>query len=193
MESNYQEESINWCGEVDQAEQESNDLGVGRSYECEFCKRGFNTAQALGGHMNIHRRDRARNKPTSTNSNKQEENHFGPRFYHLIPASSYNQSVNHHFVHHDHQPSLSFSTYFPASTSSTRPLYRSHLLDQRYCSNEFDRHQQQPENQLTHDDWRMSLDLDYTPTILEDLEKNRQVVMSQKEELDLELRLGNDS
>ncbi|KAK3140438.1 hypothetical protein QOZ80_5AG0400990 [Eleusine coracana subsp. coracana] len=31
-------------------------------YECVFCKRGFTTAQALGGHMNIHRRDRA--KPT---------------------------------------------------------------------------------------------------------------------------------
>lgn len=28
-------------------------------YECVFCKRGFTTPQALGGHMNIHRRDRA--------------------------------------------------------------------------------------------------------------------------------------
>ena len=27
-------------------------------YECSFCKRGFNNAQALGGHMNIHRKDR---------------------------------------------------------------------------------------------------------------------------------------
>ncbi|KQK06974.1 hypothetical protein BRADI_2g31850v3 [Brachypodium distachyon] len=41
-------------------------------YECVFCKRGFTTAQALGGHMNIHRRDRAkppsliRGDPTST-------------------------------------------------------------------------------------------------------------------------------
>ncbi|XP_047091086.1 uncharacterized protein LOC124702949 [Lolium rigidum] len=32
-------------------------------YECVFCKRGFTTAQALGGHMNIHRRDRDRVKP----------------------------------------------------------------------------------------------------------------------------------
>lgn len=29
-----------------------------RMYECTFCKRGFTNAQALGGHMNIHRRDR---------------------------------------------------------------------------------------------------------------------------------------
>ncbi|KAL6865262.1 hypothetical protein ACP4OV_016413 [Aristida adscensionis] len=35
-------------------------------YECVFCKRGFTTAQALGGHMNIHRRDRA--KPAGRDS-----------------------------------------------------------------------------------------------------------------------------
>ncbi|XP_037425093.1 zinc finger protein 11-like [Triticum urartu] len=29
-------------------------------YGCVFCKRGFTTAQALGGHMNVHRRDRAK-------------------------------------------------------------------------------------------------------------------------------------
>lgn len=30
-----------------------------RSYSCSFCKRQFRTAQALGGHMNVHRRERA--------------------------------------------------------------------------------------------------------------------------------------
>ncbi|KAI3750106.1 hypothetical protein L2E82_20731 [Cichorium intybus] len=30
-----------------------------RSYECTFCKRGFTNAQALGGHMNIHRKHKA--------------------------------------------------------------------------------------------------------------------------------------
>ncbi|KAK4802487.1 hypothetical protein SAY86_000690 [Trapa natans] len=29
-----------------------------RSYTCSFCKREFQSAQALGGHMNVHRRDR---------------------------------------------------------------------------------------------------------------------------------------
>ncbi|TXG58659.1 hypothetical protein EZV62_016488 [Acer yangbiense] len=33
---------------------------VNKSYTCAFCKRGFSNAQALGGHMNIHRRDRAK-------------------------------------------------------------------------------------------------------------------------------------
>ncbi|XP_024995605.1 zinc finger protein 10-like isoform X2 [Cynara cardunculus var. scolymus] len=50
-----------------------------RSYTCTFCKREFRSAQALGGHMNVHRRDRARlhqsqpnlktpNLPSSTTS-----------------------------------------------------------------------------------------------------------------------------
>ncbi|GLU07738.1 hypothetical protein SLE2022_246860 [Rubroshorea leprosula] len=29
-------------------------------YTCSFCKREFKSAQALGGHMNVHRRERAR-------------------------------------------------------------------------------------------------------------------------------------
>ncbi|GAA0176205.1 hypothetical protein LIER_29242 [Lithospermum erythrorhizon] len=31
-----------------------------RSYTCIFCKKDFRSAQSLGGHMNIHRRDRAK-------------------------------------------------------------------------------------------------------------------------------------
>ncbi|RWV96178.1 hypothetical protein GW17_00041138 [Ensete ventricosum] len=31
-----------------------------RSYSCSFCRREFRSAQALGGHMNVHRRDKAR-------------------------------------------------------------------------------------------------------------------------------------
>lgn len=34
--------------------------GQARPYICDFCKRGFSNAQALGGHMNIHRKDRAK-------------------------------------------------------------------------------------------------------------------------------------
>ncbi|CAL9137717.1 unnamed protein product [Musa acuminata var. zebrina] len=31
-----------------------------RTYCCSFCRREFKSAQALGGHMNVHRRDKAR-------------------------------------------------------------------------------------------------------------------------------------
>ncbi|XP_042476234.1 probable transcriptional regulator RABBIT EARS [Macadamia integrifolia] len=37
-----------------------------RSYSCSFCGREFRSAQALGGHMNVHRRDRARLKQSSS-------------------------------------------------------------------------------------------------------------------------------
>ncbi|KAI3705612.1 hypothetical protein L1987_75851 [Smallanthus sonchifolius] len=33
-----------------------------RSYSCSFCRREFRSAQALGGHMNVHRRERAKLK-----------------------------------------------------------------------------------------------------------------------------------
>nr|POF09462.1 transcriptional regulator superman [Quercus suber] len=36
-----------------------------KSYICSFCKREFRSAQALGGHMNVHRRDRARLRQSS--------------------------------------------------------------------------------------------------------------------------------
>ncbi|CAN6486328.1 unnamed protein product [Victoria cruziana] len=45
------------------AEDAGNILGATwppRSYTCTFCRREFRSAQALGGHMNVHRRDRAR-------------------------------------------------------------------------------------------------------------------------------------
>ncbi|PWA21870.1 hypothetical protein CTI12_AA629500 [Artemisia annua] len=33
-----------------------------RSYSCSFCRREFRSAQALGGHMNVHRREKAKLK-----------------------------------------------------------------------------------------------------------------------------------
>ncbi|OMO59068.1 Zinc finger, C2H2-like protein [Corchorus capsularis] len=43
-----------------------------RSYSCSFCRREFRSAQALGGHMNVHRRDRARLKQSLTHPNNEE-------------------------------------------------------------------------------------------------------------------------
>ncbi|XP_021752456.1 transcriptional regulator SUPERMAN-like [Chenopodium quinoa] len=40
-----------------------------RSYRCSFCKREFRSAQALGGHMNVHRRDRAQLRQLSLINN----------------------------------------------------------------------------------------------------------------------------
>ncbi|RWW26394.1 hypothetical protein BHE74_00009737 [Ensete ventricosum] len=46
--------------------EESGDRATGaRSFDCSFCKRGFSNAQALGGHMNMHRKDKAKLKHPS--------------------------------------------------------------------------------------------------------------------------------
>ncbi|KAL3518143.1 hypothetical protein ACH5RR_020732 [Cinchona calisaya] len=45
-----------------------------RVYECSFCKKGFSNAQALGGHMNIHRKDKAKLKQATSSSNHQRLN-----------------------------------------------------------------------------------------------------------------------
>ncbi|XP_050366756.1 transcriptional regulator SUPERMAN-like [Argentina anserina] len=39
-----------------------------KNFTCSFCKREFRSAQALGGHMNVHRRDRARLRLLPPNS-----------------------------------------------------------------------------------------------------------------------------
>ncbi|KAI5665960.1 hypothetical protein M9H77_15813 [Catharanthus roseus] len=52
----------------DQSQQQTH--VVIRSYECNFCKKGFSNAQALGGHMNIHRKDKAKLKQASKETKK---------------------------------------------------------------------------------------------------------------------------
>ncbi|KAM7262937.1 hypothetical protein ACFE04_000620 [Oxalis oulophora] len=54
-------EKNSWCFD-EQSNSGYNNHGGVKSYACSFCKRGFSNAQALGGHMNIHRRDRAKLK-----------------------------------------------------------------------------------------------------------------------------------
>ncbi|XP_062182830.1 zinc finger protein 10-like [Phragmites australis] len=53
-----------------------------RSYSCSFCQRDFRSAQALGGHMNVHRRDRALLRQGSSPDDVQEASceqpHQGP-------------------------------------------------------------------------------------------------------------------
>ncbi|XP_010515886.1 PREDICTED: transcriptional regulator TAC1-like [Camelina sativa] len=44
-----------------------------RPYICDFCERGFSNAQALGGHMNIHRKDRAKLRQANLKEEDTEE------------------------------------------------------------------------------------------------------------------------
>ncbi|XP_057470964.1 zinc finger protein 10-like [Actinidia eriantha] len=53
-----------------------------RSYSCSFCKREFRSAQALGGHMNVHRRDRARLKQSPISPHDEDRHHQQHQNYH---------------------------------------------------------------------------------------------------------------
>ncbi|MCL7039472.1 hypothetical protein MKW94_008306 [Papaver nudicaule] len=96
-----------------------------RSYSCNFCRREFRSAQALGGHMNVHRRDRARLKQSSPTSPHQNNNFNGniPQYQttnHLVqphqnPLSHVENSSHHHPDHQVHRSSLVFSNLDPNS------------------------------------------------------------------------------
>lgn len=58
-----------------------------RNYRCSFCKKEFKSAQALGGHMNVHRRDRARMRLSSPNSLLDSPNP-NPNFPSLSPSAA---------------------------------------------------------------------------------------------------------
>jgi hypothetical protein len=55
---------------LDDEQRQEEESRQARMYDCTFCKRGFSNAQALGGHMNIHRKDKAKLHQTPANSNQ---------------------------------------------------------------------------------------------------------------------------
>ncbi|OAY63933.1 Transcriptional regulator SUPERMAN [Ananas comosus] len=61
-----------------------------RSYACSFCRREFRSAQALGGHMNVHRRDRARLKLSSSSigDNQDSPDDHGRDLYPNAPQAT---------------------------------------------------------------------------------------------------------
>lgn len=76
------------------AEDTSNIMGTTwppRSYTCTFCRREFRSAQALGGHMNVHRRDRARLHQASSHNNSSNHNLISPLSLSQYPSNSFLQ------------------------------------------------------------------------------------------------------
>ncbi|XP_058746327.1 transcriptional regulator SUPERMAN-like [Vicia villosa] len=169
----------------DNDDNDDHDMGIGRSYECVFCKRGFTTAQALGGHMNIHRKDRANNNKSVTKAT-------------FIPPSSSKLVLDHHH-HHDSYGDLGFYStinpshgYYSSSISSkttTTPEVDSLNYHQLYFPSHHVQYSEMlcVENQrmFGSQDWR-GLSLYANPLIKDKIENNNEV-----DELDLELRLGH--
>ncbi|KAD3336207.1 hypothetical protein R6Q59_028564 [Mikania micrantha] len=90
-----------------------------RSYTCSFCRREFRSAQALGGHMNVHRRDRARLKKISSSNNNQDlEPHTS---FDICVLPNPNKISNPNFDHLDH-PLYSSSSPRPSTVSILHPF-----------------------------------------------------------------------
>ncbi|KAK8693974.1 hypothetical protein V6N13_071540 [Hibiscus sabdariffa] len=178
METNHElEDSKSSSEETDRSEQSNDETGTGRSYECVFCKRGFTTAQALGGHMNIHRKDRAKSsRPSSVPIGRgvDDESYSSLRASYSYPPIQIYQP---HYV--------SYQDFFPASSGwGFRPQHTHHgdelLVDNSRHMNPF----------RVEDDWPRSLNLRTGPSHVNDNENKKAGGSSQEDELDLELRLG---
>ncbi|GAB4841692.1 hypothetical protein Ancab_022414 [Ancistrocladus abbreviatus] len=73
----------------EQKNQNSYETSAVRSYDCVFCRQGFTSAQALGGHMNIHRKDRANDCKKTKEDNRSPD--------HEISYSSFNLNHSSYF------------------------------------------------------------------------------------------------
>ncbi|KAK9123896.1 hypothetical protein Sjap_013498 [Stephania japonica] len=135
-----------------------------RSYSCSFCRREFRSAQALGGHMNVHRRDRARlkqspNPNTATTTEFLHHSHYPNQINHcksmgVIPTSqasslAYNKSTG--TTHYPNPNPLSPSRVSVLSTqenSNDHTLVSSSLsstiVQERHRSFICDPHQRSP-------------------------------------------------
>ncbi|XP_012490668.1 zinc finger protein KNUCKLES isoform X1 [Gossypium raimondii] len=181
METNHQhEDSKSSSEESDRSEQSNDDVGSGRSYECVFCKRGFTTAQALGGHMNIHRKDRAKSsRPNSVPivSGKVDDENYAS----LRSSSSYLPIIQSYQPHY-----VSYQAFFPASSGwDFRPPHPPHG-DELFVNNS-----SRYLNPFREEDWPRNLNLRIGPS---HVDENKKIDhgSSQDDELDLELRLGHD-
>ncbi|XP_076890702.1 transcriptional regulator TAC1-like [Bidens hawaiensis] len=100
--------------------------GLGRSYECTFCKRGFTNAQALGGHMNIHRKDKAKAKKHNNASTKPKKDHHS-----TVSSKSFNYLIPNEEAQ-NHGSLFGFSTHnhgyqFMPSNPNFSALHEEHL------------------------------------------------------------------
>ncbi|XP_004495457.1 zinc finger protein GIS3 [Cicer arietinum] len=186
---------------IEENDDQDENSGTKRCYECTFCKRGFTNAQALGGHMNIHRKDRAKAKqPTNSSSSRQYTNY---KFYTTndevvsFPFSS-EQTIKQNFDHHmyfQHQ-------YLPPPNNLVTNQLPSNVnafpYDQYYPKSSSSSNW--PNLHLNHQELQgANLSLQIGPThdhVDNNNNNNNQIIWSgnqkQNDEVDLELRLGLD-
>ncbi|WCJ23971.1 C2H2 and C2HC zinc fingers superfamily protein [Euphorbia peplus] len=139
-----------------------------RSYECTFCKRGFTNAQALGGHMNIHRKDRAKAKQVNSGSSSISSKPNSEINRIMNPNFNYSgEPVNHYPVFENPR---NYAVYFPCPRSQNQLVPQSNL-------------------NTANDGEILTLRVGSDHNF-EDKDNSGEVL--KEEELDLELRLGHD-
>ncbi|BAT95500.1 hypothetical protein VIGAN_08224000 [Vigna angularis var. angularis] len=164
-------------------------MGTGRSYECVFCKRGFTTAQALGGHMNIHRKDRANRTKPSTSTKLDDTNTYADlglysasnpsylsrgTYYSTLPDSEVD--LNYNYYHH---------LYFPSHASAAKSPSHVQYSEVFCVENQRDPHL------LFGQDWRQKGLTFYTNPLCVHGNKDKIENNTEEDDLDLELRLGH--
>ncbi|XP_021752835.1 zinc finger protein 11-like [Chenopodium quinoa] len=167
-----------------ESDSENDNTGVGRTYECNYCKRGFTNAQALGGHMNIHRKDKAKAKARQqqqqqqayTNNNFSSSSSISFKSTAMEPVSPYSSSSLVPFR----------QGYYPFPSNPN--IFSSHPNHNHFINRRTTRLFGMYEDQLGAD-----LSLRISSTNIDQYhqqqlkEKNKK-----KEDIDLELRLGYD-
>ncbi|CAI9107676.1 OLC1v1007089C1 [Oldenlandia corymbosa var. corymbosa] len=99
-----------------------------RNYRCSFCKKEYKSAQALGGHMNVHRRDRARMRLSSPSSSVVENstplviNTTNPYPNHTIASSSSSASPSSSLACQLSSPCNMMTQYCPFSSPSSASI-----------------------------------------------------------------------
>ncbi|KAE8730643.1 putative lyase [Hibiscus syriacus] len=157
--------------------EDTDDIGTGRSYECVFCKRGFTTAQALGGHMNIHRKERAKSSRPSSLPRVADKIAVYDDNYNVTLNTKPYQPIQSSMALHEILP-VSYRTFPPNSGWGSTPQNSDELF---------------VDNSQHMNHWpRSTLSLGFAPSLVYDHENNKTCGSCQEYELDLELRLGHD-
>ncbi|KAI3801052.1 hypothetical protein L1987_29153 [Smallanthus sonchifolius] len=151
---------------VEQVQDDQPELQDARSYECTYCKYGFTNAQALGGHMNVHRKERAKNRVDDSTNNKS-----GIRLHESCLIAS---------CIHDHQQERKTWDFMLRSS----PMMYDNMTLSKY---------QNPNGSITspsREEMRLSLNLSLRFGC--SYEEESIQGGNEEDELDLELRLGQD-
>lgn len=155
-------------------EEEISSSSSSRCYTCTFCKRGFSNAQALGGHMNVHRRDRAARLQAES---IQEET--------LVSTQA---TLDLNSVDHDQpQAQSSFDDDVAEGSAPKRPWFLTQATNNHKYPGKKD-----DDNDVISKKQLLQLSLS-SSTSTDPHHSSNKLISSSPTEVDLELRLGMDT